>query len=326
VAACLLAVWHAAAASADEHSFVVGVDSALYYQGPLTPNGSLGGQVAGEPAMTSDGRFVAVRGTDNLVYYQEWSRGAWSGWIGLGGTTAYPPAVAENGDELYVVARGTDGLMYFRYRQAGQWVGDWRLGGGFLSEAPVAQTFNGVVHLLGRSPLGRLLHGTLSGGQFSGWTDLFGILSSPPRVDANPTALYVVFNGSNSSAWLRRLTPDGTWSAEIPLGGQILGSPDVVARQGAVTVFARGADNTIYYQQERADGQWLRVWHWLAGGTLDSPQAAQEGQKAFVYVLGGGVVWRTSVPSNVWPGWEAIDKGAITFNAQPAISAARDGE
>lgn len=315
-----------AAGPEDQHVFVVGGDTALYYYGPFAQTGSLGGRVLGEPSATSDGKFVVVRGADNAVYYNEWTGQGWSGWSGLGGITSYSPSVASTRDELYVVAHGANGGMYFRYRQAGQWIGGWNWGGGLLSEAPVAHEFNGAVHLLARSSSGRLLYGKLSAGQFSGWTDLFGILTSPPAVDANSTTLYVTFNGSNSAAFLRQLGTNGVWSAEIPLSGRIQGTPAVVASETEVTVFARGADDSIYYQRQRPSGIWPLAWAWLSGRTLNSPQAVADGESAAVYVIGAdaaNTVWATAVPSEFWPGWTPITPGVAAFTVQPGRGPSR---
>jgi hypothetical protein len=326
LAALLLSVWlatgprGAAAGIEDQHLFVVSADAALSYYGPLGQS-SLGGRVLGEPAATSDGRFVVVRGADNAVYYQEWAGGAWGGWRGLGGATLNPPSVARSGDELYVVAQGTNGSMYFRFQQAGQWVGGWNWGGGLMAEAPAVHAFNGRVHLLARSSMGRLLHGTLSAGVFSGWTDLFGILTTQPSVDANSTTLYVAFNGSNSAAWVRQLDTNGAWSAELPLSGVIQGAPAVAATETSVTVFARGADDTVYFQRQRPDGIWPRTWAWLSGRTTASPQAAASGEAAAVYVVGAdasNTIWETAAFPSAWPGWSPLLAGAAAFTVQPA--------
>jgi hypothetical protein len=99
-----------------------------------------------------DGRREAFRvaGNGSVQYRYEISvNGAWTEWIGMGGTLLYGSlSVGRNGDgKLELFGTGTDGAVWTRWQTnpgAGPWA-PWTSIGGYVTSAPVTEIISGTL-------------------------------------------------------------------------------------------------------------------------------------------------------------------------------------
>lgn len=93
-------------------------------------------------AVSTAGPAIAIRGTNGLVYVNEFN-GSWSGWQPLFGSTAHAPAITRLPDgTLEVFATGTDSKVHRNRKVGGNWLGWQAMGATTLNGSPVASTVN----------------------------------------------------------------------------------------------------------------------------------------------------------------------------------------
>jgi len=111
------------------YQFVRGTDGTLFYMHQTAPNSGwtgwmqIGTQVStSQPAVginTDGSLLLVVRSTDNAIWSNRLSAGAWSGWSTHGGVVTSNPTVTRYGDgRLAIIVRGDNGLMHLRTQQA----------------------------------------------------------------------------------------------------------------------------------------------------------------------------------------------------------------
>ncbi len=77
------------------------------------------GSVTSSPTLAAwqngNGYCMVVRGSDNSIYINQYTDGAWQGWAGLpDGSTYESPAATMIGDNLYVIVVGMDGTTLWQ--------------------------------------------------------------------------------------------------------------------------------------------------------------------------------------------------------------------
>ncbi len=191
-----------------------GTDNAIWYKGwknNWSASHSLGGTFTSGPAvamMTTTRVDVFARGTDNALWHnigsgtsESSSNWSWSGWENLGGVlTSDPAAVSWGPDRIDVFARGTDnGLSaHVVERQRLVRVGEpgrnplLRSGSGFLGRS-AASTCSCAVRPYS------LWHKSYSGGTWSSWENLGGVITSDPdAVSLAPDRIHVFARGTDN--------------------------------------------------------------------------------------------------------------------------------
>ncbi|WP_375766290.1 hypothetical protein NR798_31930 [Archangium gephyra] len=117
------------------YQFVRGTDGTLFYTNQTAANSGWTGWMqlgtlvsTSQPAVgvNTDGSvMVFVRGTDNAIWSNRLSGGAWSGWSSHGGVITSSPAVTRYDDgRLAIIVRGDNGLMHLRTQlsaSSGSW-------------------------------------------------------------------------------------------------------------------------------------------------------------------------------------------------------------
>jgi hypothetical protein len=175
------------------HVFVRGTDGATYENvltnGAWSGWSSLGGISTSAPAASvrrgTNYLDLAVRGTDNTIYFRSYVPGSgWSPWGSLGGNLTSAPTLASQGDGIQnVFARGTDGAVAQRYWNVTAW-GDWLSLGGGIAGAPASVSRTpGYLNLYARGAGNVTYSRSFSP---SGWT-AWGELDATP-IDSTPAA------------------------------------------------------------------------------------------------------------------------------------------
>ena len=166
---------------------------------------------------------------------------------------------------------------------------------------------------------------------FSAWTDLGGLLTSPPAPVALAGGQVLVFvRGAEAALWMYNVT--GGPALPVTLGGVLASPPAVVTPDGVhVAAFTRGIDDALWWRL--FDGVAWADWENLGGTIVGTPAAAVNGTgRIDVFARGrdGGVVHFRQNPT----GWEpprdlggdpAGDPAAVAGAPDWALAAVRTG-
>ena len=225
-----------------------------------------GGQLIGGPALS--GQTVMGRWTDNALWWNHVPQ-----WQSLGGRLTSRPGTASgglsvpNGSATDVVARGTDGAV---------WVNQ--------------SIFAGPGEV-----------------RWTGWRSLGGqvLAGSGPTAVNTGNRVYVLAVGTDRAVWVKHSADGAHWTAWRSLGGQVSGDLGA-ASHGPAIVFARGADNAVWYNQFVGTTAGVTPgWHTL-GERLTSGVGAWQGHTSdvtpnntFVVVMGAdNHIWQRT---GNWP-------------------------
>jgi hypothetical protein len=163
------------------------------------------------------------------------------------------------------------------------------------SPFPTTAKFNGAaddaIGLFARGGDLALWMKTYSGGVWSDWSSLGGILSSPASVTPLPDGGFdVVARGADNAIWTR-VFDGSTWSSWVSLGGYATSAP-VITSNGVVA--ARGGDGALWITSALGGG-----WLSLGGYLLNDPAATADGPDFVTFAAIGGdhAVWVNSIYS-----------------------------
>lgn len=162
----------------------------------------------------------------------------------------------------------------------------------------------------------RLRHRTYADGQWTGWQDLGGALTSAPAVASwGANRLDVFARGIDNT--LQHIWYDGTWHKWESLGGKLTSAPTVASWEaGRLDIFARTTGNTMIHKWF-ASG-WSN-WENLGGGLTSAPTAASWGKSRLdVFARGkDNALWHKYF-NGKWSGWESL--GGLISSAPSAAS------
>ena len=230
----------------------------------------LGGASPSRPAiakvsLTDVAAFV--RGTDNHLWWNSYTGGAWSGWVSLGGTTyAAPAAVSWGGGRLDLFIRGTDNRLWHRWYSGG-WH-SWESLGGTLTSAPTVSAQPNRLDVFARGAAGQLVHKWWYGSGWSGWESLGGTLvGGPGAVSWSPNRIDVVVRGTDNHAYHKWW--DGTaWRGYENLGGGLADEPQAASLGvGELDIVVLAPDHQLWRRSLRGSwGGWVPMG-FTAGNT-----------------------------------------------------------
>jgi hypothetical protein len=131
--------------------------------------------------------------------------------------------------------------------------------------------------------------GTLALGTYSVEAVAMGLPSNRVTVDLVST-LQLFYRGTDKALWSRWRNPDGTWSSEQSLGGQLLANPvtAVVPGTNVLQLFYVGTGNALWSLWRNPNGTWSypeqRIGGNVAvGGSLSGGVAASPAPTSFSY-------------------------------------------
>jgi hypothetical protein len=232
---------------------------------------------------------VAVRGSDDGIWYQRWSGSgvSWGPahptWLPLGGDmTSDPAVVAMLPSLVYVFARGSDKALWFKWLT-------------FPDKDKV---------------------------QHSEWQSLGGVLTSAPAAcSPGPDRLDVFARGADNNAMHHQWFDGKKWSGWHPLGGYGTSDPAAAAVGGTPWVFVRGADDAIYYMfvHDEVSGSGWQKLDCVATSAPAACSLAPDQDRLDVFVRASdNALWRRVFDGRGWSGWESL--GGV-WTSDPAVVA-----
>ncbi len=309
--------------------FGLGLNTAVYHNWQVKPNGgwsgwnSLNGALTSDPSLgcNADGRLeLFARGKDSGLWHiwQQTPNGTWSGWNSLGGIITSDPAVYSNADgRLEVFARGSDnGLWHiWQLKPNGNWSPWSPLGGVITSDPVVYQNADGRMEVFARGTDNALWHiwQTAPNGGWSGWSSFGGVITSAPAVGRNADGRLEAFaRGADNAVWhIWQVVPNGGWSGWNSLGGIITSDPSVNSNaDGRLEVFSRGLDNGLWHiWQTKPNGGWSG-WASL-GGVITSDVTVGRNADGRLEAFARGLddaLWHNwqVAPNGNWSGWSSL--------------------
>jgi GH25 family lysozyme M1 (1,4-beta-N-acetylmuramidase) len=257
---------------------VEGGGGQLWVQVPLGAGWQpLGGVITAPPAVivppdagvdTPAQPWFLATGTDQRL----WIRSPSAGWQPIGtGKCIGGPAAAVTGTGasamVTVACRGLDdGLWYITTPVSGlpAFTGAWnRVSTGVLSAAPavapVGTTMTFIVR--GTGAAGAIWIWTAA----AGWTEPGWACDGGPAAAQQPATGVTTFacQGTDHALWQATNAGSG-WSAVVPLGGVIIGSPGVAATSQETDILVEGTDQAVW---EHTPAGWTaRIGGGVAGG------------------------------------------------------------
>jgi hypothetical protein len=240
--------------------------------------------------------LAVVRGTDNGLYWTQYTSGGWGTWQSLGGSTPSAPGICENPDSttpdyeaVALVVRGTDNGIYISVWSPGVGFGSWGEipGGGVTIDQPSCGWFGGDLFIVVRGT-GNELYWNSGFVSWSGWSDLHGASNSAPALVSTPVPerLDLFVQGTDNGIY-HKAYKNNAWSSnwDSPGGSTlnpptaalttfVTGCPSCLEADGLVVV-VRGTDNSIYANTFCLVGcsGWAS-WTNLGGATISGPTLA----------------------------------------------------
>ncbi len=153
------------------------------------------------------------------------------------------------------------------------------------------------------------------GGQWTGLHSLGGTWPANLTALASSGGPVYVFAVGSAGGLNYNVLSGTSWSGWKSLGapsGGLQGRPAVVQdHRGAIRVFVRGANRSLYQAQLPPGGHWSGLWK--MGGRFPDNPGALVGSSGYVWVFDvgtGGVLYeRHLVPGGSWSGWVRVGGG-----------------
>jgi alpha-galactosidase len=222
------------------------------WRGWTTLGGPTGGKILGQPAaFASPGRIdLFVRGTDNKAYQRTYQNNRWGGWQSLGGTLTDSVSVAFTGpDQWSLFGRGADGRVWTRDQNTA-WTTIGAPNNLPIYGRPGAATVSTGTVVAVRTQDDGVWFRQRTGGSWSAWTSLGGIISGSPTLVESADRIYLLARGSDYTLWQQNFV-DGSWGgwfkrdqfASNSFNGAV-GAAE--GANGSAWLALRGPDNAVH--------------------------------------------------------------------------------
>jgi len=123
--------------------------------------------------------YIAVRGTDGVIYYATTSDGvSFSSWYTVGGSTPSAPYLTSDGTRLYLVVRGDDNRIWVS-QYSGSWSSWEAIPDGYTDEAPAAVAVGGRLYVAVKGFNSVVMWITYKDTEWSTWSPLDGGTNKP---------------------------------------------------------------------------------------------------------------------------------------------------
>jgi hypothetical protein len=259
-----------------------------------------------------------LKAADGTVEHT-WDCGpGWSNTENLGspvsGALVSAPSVSEmNAPQLQVFGRGFTNALMERARDASGTWGPWTSIGGALTSRPAAVSWGGGrIDVFVRGSDTHLWHRWFSGGGWSGWQNLFGVIpagASPAAASMASNRLEIFVRGTDNAVWEK--TWNGlVWSGWKSLGGVIQGDPSAASPTATqLRLFVRGSDSALWYKY-LTGAVWSKFFS-LPGVALTSDPAASATTAGApvpttaVFALSGAAIWQIR-DAGGWGSWSQV--------------------
>ncbi len=250
------------------------------------------------------GTDVYTIGAYDQVFVNQSSNGGWSGWTDLGGTVTQIAAGTTSNDDPEVFAIGGGNTVWVQSElNDTTWTGWTELGGYAKSIVTQPNVFN-TVYAIGASNNIEVDRYVLAGSESSrpsGWSGFETVASGYKEVTVAGSQVYGlgpnnhvyainpgsaptdvvgyvatmalggnatdVGIGSDNSVYVDEQNPDGSWTGETDLGGDMLSVTATKTSNGETAVFGIGSNEEGYIDEQNDYGIWTG-WLPLGGNVV----------------------------------------------------------
>lgn len=211
------------------------------------------------PVYTGTALYVFGQGTDNGLWYSQYTGTSWTAWAPLGGVlTSKPGAVSPGSGNFTVFVRSGDGAVYQRAYTPAPGFGLWQMVGGqvLAGTGPTdAALANGHVYV---GVVGTDNHVYLKiANQSTGFFSIGRRTTANPALTAieNGTALAVFARGTDDAGYYNYYTEAGGPAGFASMGGRLTsGVTAATATDGSTYTFGLGTDSQVYYRNATWSG------------------------------------------------------------------------
>jgi hypothetical protein len=263
-------------------------------------------------AVSSSDVIVVGRSPQSVLWYQQSSGGgsSWTGWQSLATTdAASQPAVVASGSNIYVFFRATNNELHYFVDESGIWSTEQDLGGQVAGNPAAAVDGNGQVIVACLNSAGNVFEDSLpSGGSWSGWTTLAGVLSGNITLTSLSGNLYLLGLNSSGLGWSIEWSAGSTntWGSWTTLGGVFASGTTLSGAAYGGTLHVQGVNPQGIDFESTGSGTTFSSWTSLDGILAGTPALAAPASGLFMFdVNGPGLLWDQEDTTS-WQGWNAL--------------------
>jgi hypothetical protein len=263
-------------------------------------------------AISSTDVFVVGRNAQNELWYQQssGSGATWSGWTELATTdAASKPAAVVSGSNLYVFFRATDNELHYFERVGSTWGAEQNLGGVIAGNPAASVDGNGRVIVATLNSAGLVFDINLpSGGSWSSWTSLSGVLAGDVSLASLSGNVYLLGVSGTGVGWSLEWTASTTnsWGAWTYLGGDFASGTTLSGAAYGSTLHIQGINVQGLLYETTGSGTTFSGWNSLYGILAATPALAAPTSGLFMFDINGpGVLWDQE-DTTTWQGWNPL--------------------
>jgi hypothetical protein len=279
----------------------------------LTVNAAALPDVAVSAAAISNTDVIVVgRSPQSVLWYQQSSGGGttWTGWTSLPTTdAASAPTVVVSGSDLFVFFRATDNELHYLERVGSTWGTEQNLGGVIAGNPTAAVDGDGRVIVAALNSAGNVFEDSLpSGGPWSGWTSLAGILTGNITLTSLSGNVYLLGLNGTGLGWTIEWTAGSTntWGAWTSLGGVFATGTTLSGSSYGTALCVQGINPQGILFETTGAGTSFSAWTSLNGILAATPTLAAPTSGLFMFdVNSSGLLWDQEDTSS-WQGWNPL--------------------
>ena len=291
----------------------VGAMAAFQFDQSAPPDTELlPGVAISATAISGSDVFVVGRSPQSVLWYQQSSGGGttWTGWQSLAATdAASQPAVAMSGSNLFVFFRATDNELHYFERIGATWSSEQNLGGVIAGTPAAVVDGNGQIIVTTLNGTGNVFEDSLpSGGSWSGWTSLGGVLSGDISLTTLNGNVYVLGLNGAGIGWTIEWTAGSTntWGAWTDLGGVFASGTTLSGAAYGGTLHVQGINPQGILFETTGSGTTWSAWTSLDGILSATPTVVAPTSGLFIFdVNATGLLWDQEDTTS-WQGWNPL--------------------
>ena len=263
-------------------------------------------------AVSSTDVVVVGRSPGGGLLYQQSSGGgtSWTGWQSVATSdVASQPSAVVIGSNLYVFFRSTLNQLHYFVRTGSTWSTEQNLGGALAGNPVAAVDGNGRIVVVALNGAGNVFSDALpSGGSWTGWTSLAGVLSGDISLSTLGGNVYLFGTNVAGLGWTLEWTAGttNTWGSWTALGGVFEAGTTLSGAAYNGTLHVQGINNQGILFEATGSGSSWSAWTPLAGILAATPSLATTSSSLFLFDTNpAGVLWDQRNTTS-WLGWNSL--------------------
>ncbi len=265
---------------------------------------------ASTAAISSTDVVVVGRSPASGLWYQQSSSGVFGGWQSVATSdVASQPVAVVSGTNLYVFFRATNNELHYFVRAGSTWGTEQNLGGVISGNPAAALDGNGAIIVVALNSAGNVFADRLpSGGSWTGFTSLAGVLSGRVTLGSLSGNVYLLGVNGAGLGWTREWTAGSTnaWGSWTPLGGVFEAGTTLSGAPYGSTLHVQGVNGQGILFEATGSGTTWSGWTALNGVLAATPSLAATTSSLFVFDTNpAGVLWYQQNTTS-WLGWTSL--------------------